>query len=197
MGAERGKDRKIALLQISIKNIPFLEKNLSASEMVDLISKVYSKIKTALKERDAYLYKFTGTDFFIIFDDLENDSIKLENTFYLSKEILDKLKKHNDFLNQNHIPKLEYSMALDYGNVSIGKVVFEDTETPFIVGTPFKITNRAINLNERKNITPLLLSDNIYKEVKHILSEYIISVMGFIKIGNQEIYLYGSYQFNK
>ena len=197
MKTGRGSKRKVALLQVSIKNIAYLEDNLSSSEIIDLINKVYNKIKVILKEKDAYLYKFTGSNFFIIMDDLENNKIKLENTFYLSKEILEKLKKHNDFLEQNHIPKIEYSMALDYGNVFIGNVKFEDNSFPIIIGSPFKITNRIITLNEKKNITPLILTDSIYNEITDVLSEYIISVMGLIRIGKKDVYLYGSYQFNR
>ncbi len=197
MAQERGIKKNIALLQISIKNIAYLEKNLSSAEIIDLLNKIYVKIKTILKDKDANLYKFTGNDFFIIMENIDDDKIKTENTFYLTKEILDKLKKHNDFLAQNHIPKIEYSMALDYGKVSMGKVKFEDSVIPVITGTPFKNTQRAINLNERKNITPLLLTDNIYNKIQHILSEYIISVMGYMKIDDREIYLYGSYEFNK
>lgn len=197
MAQERGIKKEVALLHVSIRNLAYLEENLSSSEIIDLMNKVYVKIKTILKEKNAYLYKFIGSDFFIIMENLEDDKIKLENTFYLTKEIFDKLKKHNDFLKQNHIPEIKYSMVLDYGKVSIGKVKFEDNSHPIILGTPFKNTQRAINLNERKNITPLLLTDNIYNKVQHILSEYMISVMGYLKIDDRDLYLYGSYLFNK
>jgi class 3 adenylate cyclase len=197
MASTRGKKKKIALLQISIRNISYLEENLSSSELIDMINKVYEKIKTVLKDKDAYLYKMVGENFYIIMDDLENDTIKKENTFYLAKDILEKLKNYNKFLKQHHIPKLEYSMALDYGDVFVGKVKYEEKEQAVIIGTPFKNTNRAIALNEKFNITPLLLTNNIYNEIKHILTEYIISVMGYIKTDTYDLYLYGSYQFNK
>ncbi len=197
MAQERGIKKEVALLQISIKNIAYLENNLSSAEIIDLMNKVYVKIKTILKGKDAYLYKFIGGDFFIIMDNLKNDKIKLENTFYLTKEIFDKLKKHNDFLKQNHIPEIKCSMVLDYGNVSMGKVKFEDASVPIILGTPFKNTQRAISLNEKKDITPLLLTENIYNKIQHILTEYMISVMGYMKIDDKDLYLYGSYRFNK
>jgi len=196
MTEERGKSKKIALLQISIKNIPFLEENLSSPEIIDLINKIYTKVKTIIKTKEAYLYKFTGSNFFIIFNDM-HDNKNLKKAFNTTKEIFEKLKKHNDFLNMNHIPKLDYSYVLDYGDVSVGKVKYEDIEKTILVGTPFRVTNRATILNERRNITPILITENVYQEIKTILSEYLITVMGSIKLYQEDIYLYGSYQFNK
>jgi len=189
-----GINKQIALLQLSIKNISFLQKNLSATEFLDLINKIYIKIKNILK--NAYIYKFTGKDFFIVLENIEEIENK-ENAFYFSKEILDKLKKHNEFLRQHHIPEIEFTIALDFGEVIIGKVVYGDTEKTIITGIPFQNTQRMINLNERKNITPFLFTENVYTDVQYLLTEYIISVMGFIKIENRDLYLYGSYQFNK
>ena len=120
MSQERGKNIKLALLQISIKNIPSLEEKLAPSEIMDLIDKVYSKIKNIIEDKDAYLYNFIGSNFFIIFNDVEDSKTKIEESFFTSKEILEKLKKHNDFLVMNHIPKLEYSFVLDCGNIISG-----------------------------------------------------------------------------